>query len=842
MVHRPAVQVNRFSWFNNANTDKHLDEKRREFRNSRKYPNSSSLFPPQQASLVSQERLQAVVQKVAGSNRFKGKRQQVFVIKEQQTNEHKVVTSLAHSRQKVEGGNQQDFSYKYHKESGTDVFASIYQYKTSMHLVKPSGNQKEQEMKQSHVHQSDVMGDAIKVERGELIARKDHTAPKHSCSYVKEDDYSSVNMNKQFFVQLACMFMVIGNVIKSVTSLNVLNLKRVIGLATLECVGWEYCVIAGSLSTVLPYGFGGKRSYAYGSLNSIIYASWIRYFGRYIYNLDFEYATRGSFKLVYSYIRAFDSSRMIWNQATLSSEFATLYCNKLYTLVYLLSEWSFSGIIIYDKYHRQFLFGLTLVCKAILLNQCFLLHSCVNWEELRPLVTSRAYGIKEGFNPCVIQKQFMPWYALVSLSPLSLLSLTILLCYFYYCCFYYYCYYFIVTDLYKTITSLSFSLLLSLYISFLCSLLLLTVWCESNPAHTVTLAYFSLLLLAVWCRSNPVHTDTVVYSCLGLSFSLLLLTVWCESNPAHTVTLAYFSLLLLAVWCRSNPVHTDTVVYSCLGLSFSLLLLTVWCESNPAHTVTLAYFSLLLLAIWCRSNPVHTDTVVFSCLGLSFSLLLLTVWCESNPAHTVALAYFSLLLLAVWCWSNPVHTDTVVYSCLGLSFSLLLLTVWCESNPAHTITVVYLSLLLLAVWCRSNPVHTDTVVYSYCLLSFLELSLAGYDDELLLAVGALYLFNYRTEGLRIDGNSCLYLLSPPAPAPHSKCLGQSVARFKRPFESRPADPARRERFLHLVTQPGTSGVIPATAAISATPRPLDRAEGPSSAHRRGFQCRRRLKF
>ena len=383
---------------------------------------------------------------------------------------------------------------------------------------------------------------------------------------------------------------------------------------------------------------------------------------------------------------------MIWNQATLSSEFATLYCNKLYTLVYLLSEWSFSGIIIYDKYYRQFLFGLTLVCKAILLNQCFLLHSCVNWEELQPLVTSRAYGIKEGFNPCVIQKQFMPWYALVSLSPLSLLSLTILLCYFYYCCFYYYCYYFIVTDLYKTITSLSFSLLLSLYISFLCSLLLLTVWCESNPAHTVTLAYFSLLLLAVWC------------------------------------------------------------------------------------------------------------------------------------------------------WSNPVHTDTVVYSCLGLSFSLLLLTVWCESNPAHTITVVYLSLLLLAVWCRSNPVHTDTVVYSYCLLSFLELSLAGYDDELLLAVGALYLFNYRTEGLRIDGNSCLYLLSPPAPAPHSKCLGQSVARFKRPFESRPADPARRERFLHLVTQPGTSGVISATAAISATPRPLDRAEGPSSAHRRGFQCRRRLKF
>ena len=762
MVHRPAVQVNRFSWFNNAKTDKHLDEKRREFRNSRKYPNSASFFPPQQAPLVSQEHLQAVVRKVARGNRFKGKKQQTFVVKEQQTNEHKVMTSLAHSRQKAEGGNQRDFYYKYHKESGTDGFASIYQYKTSMHLVKPSGNQKEQEAKQSHFHQSDVMDDAVKVERGEqnkLIARKDHTAPKHSCSYVKEDDYSSVNMSKQFFVQLACMLMVIGNVIKSVTSLNSLNLKRVIGLATLACVSWEYCVIAVSLPTVLPYVFGGKCSYAYSSLNSIIYASWIRYFGKYIYNLDFEYATRGSFKLVYSYIQAFDSSRMIWNQATLSSEFATLPCNKLYTLVYLLSEWSFSVIIIHDKYHRQFLFGLTLVCNAILRSQCFLLRSCTNWEELRPLVTSRAYGIKEGFNPCVIQKQFMPWYALVSLSLLSLLSLTILLCYFYYCCFYYCCYYFIVTDLYKTVTSLSFSLLLSLYISLLFSLLLLSVWCESNPAHTVTVAYLSLLLLTVWCGSNPVHTGAVVYS--WLSFSLLLLTVWCESNPAHTVTVVYFSLLLLAVWCGSNPVHTGTVVYSCLWLSFSLLLLTVWCGSNPVHTV--------------------------------------------------------------YCW---------------LSFSLLLLTVWCESNQVHTVTVVYFSLLLLAVWCGSNPVHTGAVVYSCYLLSFLELSLVGYDvrvrDELLLAVRAFYLFSYRTEGLRIDGNSCPCLLSPPAPAPHSKCLGQSVARFKRPFESRPADAVRRERYHHLVVQPFNSGVIPAMAGITATPRLLDRAEGPSLAHKRGL--------
>ena len=448
MVYKSAVQVNLFSWPNHANTDKQLEGKRREFISSWKYSNSPSLFPPQQAPLVSQERLQSVVHKVAGSNKFKGKR--ILLIKEQQTNENKVVTSLTHSRQTVECRNQQDYSCKYHKKSETNVIASIDQCKDSMHVVKPSGKQEERDANLSHLHQNDVMDDAINAERVELVASNSHTAPKRSCSYIKEDNCSLTNMIKSFFVQMACIFMVIGNMIKSVISLNLLNLKRVVGLATRTSVGWECCVIAISLPTNISYAFGGKHSYAYSSLNLVIYASWLRYFGRYIYNLDFEYATRGYCKLVYYYIRVFHSSQLIWNQAT-------LFCNKLYTLVYLVSERSFSGIINDDKYHRQFLFGLTLVCKAIMLNQCFLLHFYANWEELRPLVTSRAYGIKEGFNPCVIQKQFKRWYALVSLSPLSLLSLAILLCSVYYCCFYYYCYYFIITILYKLYLSLSLS-------------------------------------------------------------------------------------------------------------------------------------------------------------------------------------------------------------------------------------------------------------------------------------------------------------------------------------------------------------------------------------------------
>ena len=107
----------------------------------------------------------------------------------------------------------------------------------------------------------------------------------------------------------------------------------------------------------------------------------------------------------------------------------------------------------------------------------------------------------------------------------------------------------------------------------------------------------------------------------------------------------------------------------------------------------------------------------------------------------------------------------------------------------------------------------------------------GGDVTLVAAVG--YLVHY---GEAVYGSVC------SAPAPHSKCLGQSIARFMRPFDSRPADPARHERYHHLVLQSGNSGVIPAMAAVTATPCLLDSAEGPSSAHRRGFMCRRRLEL
>ena len=251
------------------------------------------------------------------------------------------------------------------------------------------------------------MDDGIKVVAGNrenvnrLVARKHYTASEHSCSHIK-DDNSSMTISKQFLVQLAFIFIMVINIIRSGLSMNSLKLKWVIGLVTLVC-GRAGCVEpAVSPPVVPPDSFGGKRFCAYILPYTNVYASWMNYFDRYIKNLHSEYGTMRFYKLAYLYICAFDSSWVSWEHATLSSKIATLACNILHTLVYLLSEWSFLVIRIHDKYHRRFLVELALAYKASSQIQYTLLRFCTNWRELRPLVTPWAYCIKEKKAPNLV--------------------------------------------------------------------------------------------------------------------------------------------------------------------------------------------------------------------------------------------------------------------------------------------------------------------------------------------------------------------------------------------------------------------------------------------------------
>ena len=256
----------------------------------------------------------------------------------------KAMTSLPLSRQKSEGENQQDSGYTDRRKLGTDQIIPIYQCKTSMYSVKPSESGKEQKESQfkvpgvSHLHQTrDVMDDGINHDWrrrkfvNRLVARKRYAASEHSSSHLKEDQNSSLTISKQFLVQLAFIFIMVINVIRSGLNMNLLKLVWVVGLAAVAC-GSARCVESAVEPHTVPRDiFGGKHFNAYIFPSTNVYALWTDYFDRYIRNLESEYRIMKFYKLAYLYICAFSLSWVSWEPATLSSKVATLACNIPYT-------------------------------------------------------------------------------------------------------------------------------------------------------------------------------------------------------------------------------------------------------------------------------------------------------------------------------------------------------------------------------------------------------------------------------------------------------------------------------------------------------------------------------
>ena len=145
------------------------------------------------------------------------------------------------------------------------------------------------------------------------------------------------------------------------------------------------------------------------------------------------------YDLVYLYIFTFYHSWSSCNWATYSSVI-------FYTLVYFSLNWIVSVIRSHDKYQSLILIGLALTGKASSGNQSILFHFRSYWRGWRPLVTPWAGCIKEGIEPRIFQKRFMPSHAQVRFPLLSLLSLLLLLlCFCFYCSYYYYYYYYLFT-------------------------------------------------------------------------------------------------------------------------------------------------------------------------------------------------------------------------------------------------------------------------------------------------------------------------------------------------------------------------------------------------------------
>ena len=267
----------------------------------------------------------------------------------------------------------------------------------------------------------------------------------------------------------------------------------------------------------------------------------------------------------------------------------------------------------------------------------------------------------------------------------------------------------------------------------------------------------------------------------------------------------------MAVCGTGDLAHTVSLALLYILPSFSLLLMAVCGAGDLAHTVSLTLlnilpsFSLLLMAVCGAGDLAHTVSSVRFCLLLSFSLLLTAVCGAGDLAHTVPSALlnillsFSLLLTAECGAGDIAHTVPSALLYILLSFSLLLTAVCGAWGPAHTVSSAlfldntFFSLSFDGHWlvmCANTAVGLLPLGISatkYPPKTLLQEDIHSCRDDMLLAIGTFYMLSYRIVGLKIDGNFCPYLLSPTAPAPRTRCLGQSVARFARPVESRPAD-------------------------------------------------------
>ena len=139
------------------------------------------------------------------------------------------------------------------------------------------------------------------------------------------------------------------------------------------------------------------------------------------------------------------------------------------------------------------------------------------------------------------------------------------------------------------------------------------------------------------------------------------------------------------------------------------------------------------------------------------------------------------------------------------------------------------------VWLHLTLILLDTVVKGtasrYPLITLLRIGIHSCRNYL-LSYRDFYVLSYRTVGVKIDGNCCPYLLSPTAPAPRTRCIGSQVARFARPFESRPTDPVRREVYRQLAANSGTastSGWVAPSTTLPVTPPPLERGTEESTS-------------
>ena len=223
----PAAQVRQSSWRHHAKKDVCLYDRRREFVGTNKQTNRDSPFLSQQAPLVAQAHLMAVVRRVEKRERSKGKHLKDFVFKCLPQRRGKNLTSLMSSRQKSERESQQCSVIRDNTErnnSELNQLVHVSQYTNNIHNLKPSKTSKEEgEVKFKHPgstncqHPNDIIVSDVMVNKP--VARK-HYAQKNSLVHAKEFLKSTFSVCSQTFTKVALMLAIVISILGGVLSVK----------------------------------------------------------------------------------------------------------------------------------------------------------------------------------------------------------------------------------------------------------------------------------------------------------------------------------------------------------------------------------------------------------------------------------------------------------------------------------------------------------------------------------------------------------------------------------------------------------------------------------------------
>ena len=213
-----------------------------------KQTNRVSPFLPQQAPLVAQAHLMAVVRRVEKSERSKGKHLKDFVFKCLPQSRGKNMTSLLPSRQKSEGESQQCSVIRdntEHSDSEMNQLVHVSQYMNNIYTLKPSKTRKDEgEVKFKRPgsancqHAGDIIiSDVIirGVDVNKPVAKKRYAPKKHSLVHTKEFLKSTLSMCSQTFTKVALMLAIVISMLGG--GLNIKLPRRICtsGLASVVC-------------------------------------------------------------------------------------------------------------------------------------------------------------------------------------------------------------------------------------------------------------------------------------------------------------------------------------------------------------------------------------------------------------------------------------------------------------------------------------------------------------------------------------------------------------------------------------------------------------------------------